>query len=137
MHNNMEAHKIVRVTEVEIMDAAYQEGRRITNVLDSLKSDPAARRAFLMKSGNIHFITPDAANARLLEKQLIDAYLADSSGSFQDNVQELRTAGGNYDSLLYTRPVTKKLADGTDSLEGVWNIWLAKKALVMQIGRTK
>lgn len=138
MHENMEAHKIVRVTEVEIMEAAYAEGRRIAHVLDSLANDSTAMRAFLNKEkGRVRFLRPDASNARLLEKQLIDAYLADPSGSFEDNVQELRAPGGNYDSLLYTRPVTTKLPDGSDRLEGVWNIWLPKKELVMDISKRK
>ena len=79
----------------------------------------------------------DAALRRVLEQQLIEAYLADESGSMQDNVQEKRNGQGDYDSLLYTRPVTKTLPDGSEQLEGVWNIWLSKKELILSIGKNK
>lgn len=138
MHENMEAHKIVKVTEVEIMEAAYAEGRRIVHALDSLAGDSVALNTFLKEQkGSVRFLTPDATNARLLEKQLIDAYLAAPGGSLDDNVQELRNDAGKYDSLLYTRPVATRLPDGSDRLEGVWNIWLSKKALVVDISKTK
>ena len=138
MREKMEENKILQITEVEITEAAFAQGREIVETLDSLGKDSARLDAFINRQGGkIRFITPDASNARLLEKQLIDAYLADTSGSFQDNVQKLRTSGGDFDSLLYTKPITKKLPDGSDELEGVWNIWLPKKDLVLAIGRTK
>lgn len=136
MREKMEENKIVRVTEIEITEAAYAEGRDIVKTLDSLGSDSARRDSFLEnQSGRIRFITPDATNAHLLEKQLVDAYLSDTSGAFQDNVQKFRNAEGGFDSLLYTKPITRRLPDGTDQLEGVWNIWLSKKELVVGLGK--
>jgi hypothetical protein len=138
MRERMDENKIVRITEVEITEAAYAKGRTLVKTLDSMASDSAQLEAFLKNQlGRIRFITPDATNARLLEKQLIDAYLADASGAFRDNVQKLRNAGDDFDSLLYTKPVTKKLPDGSDQLEGVWNIWLPKRELVVELGKRK
>lgn len=138
MHEKMEANKIVRVTEVEIMEAAFAEGRETVLKLDSLSADSSALASFLNQhEGRIHFLKPGQSETHMLEKQLIDAYLNDPSGAFQDNVQELRNNQGNFDTLLYTKPVTKKLADGRDELVGVWNIWLPKKELVVGISRER
>jgi hypothetical protein len=136
VRERMEENKIVRVTEAEITEAAYSAGRKLVQTLDSLANDSVQLQAFLnRRPEKIRYLTPDAANARLLEKQLIDAYLADESGSFQDNVQEVRNTQGGSDSLLYTMPVITKRADGIDQLEGVWNIWLSRKALILEMAK--
>lgn len=138
MHEKMEANKIVRVTEVEILEAAFAEGRHTVLKLDSLAADSLALNSFLTQhEGRIHFLKPGQSESHVLEKQLIDAYLNDPSGRFQDNVQELRNNQGDFDTLLYTKPVTRKLADGRDQLVGVWNIWLPKKELVIAISRQR
>jgi len=138
MREKMEENKIVRITEVEILEASFSTGREIVKTLDSLRSDSAKLDSFLKSSKErIRYIEPGRSTARALEQQLIDAYLADESGSLQDNVQKLRNAGGDFDSLLYTKPVVKKLPDGTDHLEGVWNIWLAKKDMVLELTKKK
>lgn len=135
VRERMEKNKIVRLTEAEITEAAYAKGRSLVQTLDSLVNDTARLETFLSKRPEkIRYITPNASNARALEKQLIDAYLADESRTYQDNVQNVRNTQGDFDSLLYTRPVTRKLSDGTDQLEGVWNIWLSRKALILDMG---
>lgn len=138
MHEKMEENKIVHVTEAEITEAAFDRGRTAVKTLDSLGSDSVAVEAFIRSyRGSVHFIKPGDETIRLLEQQLIDAYLGDPSGSFQDNVQAVRNEKGDTDSLLYSKPVLRKLPDGQDALLGVWNIWLSKKELVKEIGRTK
>lgn len=138
MREKMELNKIVRVTEAEITEAAFSEGRKIVRALDSLEADSSKLIAYIRKhNGKIHYVKPGASNARALEQQLVEAYLADESGSMQDNVQEKRDELGNYDSLLYTKPVTKKFPDGSEELEGIWNIWFSKKDLVIAIGKTR
>lgn len=138
MREKMEENRILRVTEAEIMEAAFTEGRSTVAKLDSLDSDSLRLKSFLDENqGRIHFLKPGSPTAHMLEKQLIDAYLADASGTFQDNVQEVRNQGGDSDTLLYTKPVTRKLSDGREELLGVWNIWLPKRELILEIGRTR
>jgi hypothetical protein len=138
MIEKMEENKIVRVTEVEITEAAFEEGRTLVRKLDSLRHDSAALKGFIQdQSASIRFLVPGQTTGHLLEQQLIDAYLADPTGSSQDNVQKVRKDQGDFDTLLYTKPVLKKLADGSDELIGVWNIWLPKKELVRQIGKSR
>jgi hypothetical protein len=138
MKENMELNKIVRVTDAEITEAAFEEGRETLRIIESFKGD-SVRIDSLMKinQGRIRYIRPGISNALELEQQLVDAYLADESGSFRDNVQEVRNASGDFDSLLYSKPHVTKLPDGPDQLNGVWNIWLRKKELVLEIGKTK
>lgn len=138
MIRKMEENKIVRVTEAEITEAAFSAGRQTVSKLDSMSSDSSALESFLKeRQGRIHFLRPGGSEMHVLEKQLIDAYLADFSGGFQDNVQEVRNDQGSADTLLYTKPVTRKLADGREELVGVWNIWLPKKELIVEIGRQR
>lgn len=134
----MEANKIVRVTEVEIMETAFDKGRETVSKLDSLGADSSKLNSFLSRhDGRIHFLKPGQPDSHMLEKQLIDAYLNDPSGAFQDNVQKVRNSQGDFDTLLYTKPVTKKLPDGREQLVGVWNIWLPKKDLIVEISRQR
>lgn len=138
MREKMEENTIIRVTEVEITEAAFDEGRSVVRVLDSLSSDSAKARAFISAyPGDIRFLKPGSGTIRLLEQQLIDAYLADTTGSVSDNVQNVRDENGVTDSLLYTKPVIRKLSDGRDELVGVWNIWLSRRELVKGIGRKR
>jgi hypothetical protein len=138
MREKMEENKIVRVTEAEITEEAYAEGREVVHIMDSLQADSSDLGAFVNHyAGEIRFVRPGEGTVHLLEQQLIDAYLSDPSGAFQDNVQEVRNESGDFDTLLYTKPSTRKLPDGADELIGVWNIWLPKKELVRKIGRRR
>jgi hypothetical protein len=136
MHEQMELHKIVRVTDTEITEAAFARGRAVMSVLDHAKGDPVEIDSVIHAShGTIRWIVPGKGNALALEQQLVDAYIADESGSLQDNVQELRNGQEKSDSILYTKPVVTKLQDGSERLEGVWNIWLSRKQLILAMDK--
>jgi hypothetical protein len=136
MHEQMDLHKIKRVTENEINEAAFAKGREIVKRLETFQGDAGKIDSFIATSKErIRWIVPGAANARELEQQLLDAYINAESGSLQDNVQKLRNADGESDSLLYTKPVVSKMSNGADKLEGVWNIWLSKKQLILSMNK--
>jgi hypothetical protein len=136
MREQMELHKIKRVTEVEITEAAYAKGRAIISALDSIKMDSVKVDSFLQANeGRIRWIEPGKSNAIALEQQLVDAYLADESGGLQDNIQKVRHENIESDSILYTKPVVVKMQDGSERLEGVWNIWLSKKQLILAMDK--
>ena len=138
MREKMEMNKIVRVTEVEITEAAFSRGRQIVKTLENLNNDSAKLNSFLeMNKEWVRYVEPRKSGARQLEQQLMEAYLADKSAWHQDNVQKQRNDGGDFDSLLYTKPVVRELPDGGEQLEGVWSIWLPKKDLIMDIGKNK
>jgi hypothetical protein len=136
MREQMELHKIKRVTDTEITEAAYARGRELFGLLEKNKSDSVTMDSIITASdGRIRWIVPGKGNAIALEQQLVDAYLADESGSMQDNVQELRKGQEKSDSILYTKPVVTKLNDGSEKLEGIWNIWLSKKELILAMDK--
>ncbi len=139
LKEQMELHEIRRVTEAEITEAAFARGRKIMATIANLEADSVRIDSFIReKKGRIKLIEPgNTKTALALEQQLIDAYIAAGSGSLQDNVQDVKNADGDSDSILYTKPVVKKLDDGTEKLEGVWNIWLSKKDLILSMDKKK
>lgn len=138
MHEQMDMHKIMRVTEVEITEAAFAKGRETIQALERFQGDSTRLDSVIkINYGRVRYIQPGKSNALALEQQLIDAYLADESGSLHDNVQKLRNADGDFDSVLYTKPVMTRLSDGSEKLDGVWNVWLPKKQLILEIGKKK
>jgi hypothetical protein len=136
MKEQMELHKIKRVTDSEITAAAFEKGRTIMKVIYDQKGD-SSKIDSVVKSyaGRVRWLVPGKNNALALEQQLIEAYLADATGSVQDNVQKVRNAEGDSDSLLYTKPVVVKLPDGVEKLEGVWNIWISRKQLILAMDK--
>lgn len=127
--------EIKRVTEPQLTEAAFEEGRRLVGALEKLGSDSMLIDSALeAHGGRIRFITPGGEVNHILEQQLIDAYLASGVDEEVDNVQILRDASGrSTDSLLYTKPVIVHQPDGIDRLVGVWNIWLSRKEIVLNM----
>lgn len=125
-------HEIKKVSELEITEAALEKGRSIVKTMEG-GTDKVDLDSLMASTGStIKFLTP-GAHALEIEKQLIDAYVAAEPGSQVENLQPIRKADGTVDSLLYTQPKLSKQPDGTDKLEGVWNIWLSQKEIVLSI----
>ncbi|HYG04420.1 MAG TPA: hypothetical protein VD927_18365 [Chryseosolibacter sp.] len=132
MREQMELHKIRKVSEVQITEAAYAEGRKIIALINDNPSDSIKIDSLIKASGGrVRWVAPKSTNAHLLEQQLVEAYLNNESANMQDNVQKFRNGAIESDSILYTFPVMIKRADGSDELKGVWNIWLSKKQLIL------
>jgi hypothetical protein len=129
---DMEQHKIVRVTDAEITEAAFVQGRKVMKDLDKM----SARHEKIDSLSNankikVKWLVPGATNALEIERQLVEAYLASSiNGGMEDNVQRLDT-----DSLLYTQPVTEKLPDGSETVKGIWSIRFSKKELILGMNK--
>jgi hypothetical protein len=116
------------------MEAAFARGRLTVETLERLKGDSVRTDSILKaEQGKIRWIVPGQSSIHETEQQLIDAYLSAETGGQQDNVQKIRNTQGESDSLLYSKPVITRLPDGTDRLEGVWNIWLSKKQIILSM----
>ncbi len=134
MRENMELHKIKKISDAEITEAAYAEGRRIVAGLEQAVNDSAKLSAALSSyNGRVRLIRPGKDNAMAIEQQLVDAYLADESGGAQDNIQKIRRNNVDTDSILYTKPALIKMPDGSERLEGIWSIWLSKKDIIIKM----
>lgn len=128
MREASEQQAIVKVTESEILDAAFAKGR---DVLAQLKNTlPDTARVEREQSVEIHWLSADATHGLEIEQQLIEAYLNSllTDSPLQDNVQK----AGN-DSLVYTTPVVITRADSSIEIRGTWNVWMSKKQLILSM----
>jgi hypothetical protein len=134
LHEGMDKQKIVKLSDSEIMTASLDQGRLIFDALKKLEFNPSKVDSVSKKyEVKIRWITPGAGDALEVENQLIEAYVVGAeTGSVQDNVQELHgNTSSSYDSLLYSRPIVTPMADGAVNVEGVWNIYMSKKNIVL------
>lgn len=121
----MAASQIKKVTEAQIIEAALEQGRGLSGLL--LKKHNADSLA-LASNTKIKWLVAGQSNATEIENQLIEAYIAQTSGGTLDNVQKIGT-----DSLLYTIPVIEKRGDGIDEVLGIWSICFSRKQIVLGI----
>jgi hypothetical protein len=130
MREASEQQAIVKVSEAEIMDAAFAKGR---NVIERLKkSNPDTGMVSVEENVRVHWLAPGKARGLEIEQQLIEAYLTSmlSGVPLQDNVQPI-----GEDSLLYTNPVVTTRADSSIEIKGTWNIWMSKRAVIMSMNK--
>jgi len=138
LHEGMEDQKIIKLSDSEIVTASLERGRAVYSAMEnvdfaSVKLDSLERHYRV----RIALITPGASNALEIENQLIEAYVAGAeAGSVQDNIQKLHQTNISdaYDSLVYTKPKLSPLPDGAVKVEGIWNIYLAKKDVIRSAG---
>ena len=136
----MEQQKIVRVTDAEILTEATKTGKAVLSAVQSegdrhrLDSLERARKV------NIRFLVPGESNARAIEQELIEAYITGiADGTSGENLQKLWTneQKSDYDSLLFSSPQLRVNGDGVEELEGIWNIYIARKDIILEIGRQR
>jgi len=141
LHEGMDQQQIVRLSDSEIVTASLEQGRIVFAALDQVKFNPAKVDSIAARYHvRLRWIVPGSADALEIENQLIEAYVIGAeTGSTQDNIQKLRTLpqADEYDSLLYSRPLVKPIADGAINVEGVWNVYIAKKDIILSVAKRK
>ena len=137
----MEEQKIVRITEPEIMNASLEKGQAIVESLEakpfSAQRIDSVQRAEHVK---VRYVVPGAGNALAVEQELIEAYIAAmTTGAPEANLQKIYSTDrkDQFDTLLYSKPAVSTLADGTEQLDGIWNVYIPKKAIVLSISKEK
>lgn len=130
MREASEQQTIMKVTEAEIMDAAFAKGRSVMNRLN--KNNPDTSKVSTEEIVRIHWLVPGKAHSLEIEQQLIEAYLNSllTGTPLQDNVQKI-----GEDSLLYTNPVVLTRADSSIEIKGTWNIWMSKRELILAMNK--
>ncbi|MBL7839061.1 MAG: hypothetical protein JNJ75_02865 [Cyclobacteriaceae bacterium] len=130
MREAREQQAIVKVTESEIMDAAFAKGRDVMSQLKQVNPDTG--KVSTDEKVRIHWLAPGKAHGLEIEQQLIEAYLNSmlSGVPLQDNVQKI-----GEDSLLYTNPVVITRADSSIEIKGTWNVWMSKRELIIAMGK--
>jgi hypothetical protein len=141
LRDEIEDYKITQVSDAEIVTAAMEEGQKIFEALKKSDFSPASSdRLARERKVRIRYIKPGTGDALDVENQIIQAYIVGSvTGATQDNIQKLRSGAAtslqDYDTLLYSRPVVTPLPDGSVNVEGVWNIYLAKREVVRVLSK--
>jgi hypothetical protein len=138
----MEMEKIVRATDSEILAVALDKGHA---TFEALKSTAfAADKIDSIEKAlqvRINFIVPGKNNALAIEQEMIDAYINSIAlgGANQENLQKVwtDTQKKNYDSVMYSQPKLLTRTDGVEELQGIWSIFIAKRDIVLTIGRTQ
>lgn len=137
LKEGMADQKIVQVSDSDIVMAAHEQGKKIYEQLEKVQFNPTGVDSIANHYRvKIKWVVPGAGNAQETEQQLIDAYVMGiATGSLQDNIQRLHRSADQtaYDSLLYSRPKVSPMPDGVEQLEGIWNIYLSKKQIVLSI----
>lgn len=135
LREGMEQNKIVKVTDDEIVATGLDEGRAIFATLEKGKfSAKTIDSLSVVKAVRIHWAKPGDAGAQAVEQQLIDAYINSIvTGDLQDNIQKLYREQDpkNYDTLVYSKPIITVMDNGVENLDGVWNIYLSKRSIVI------
>lgn len=138
LHEGMDNQKILKVSDSEIVAASLDQGRTIFAGMEKFGfRDSKVDSIALHHHVKIKWLAAGTSNSLEVESQMIEAYvLGAETGSAQDNIQQLRRSQSNgYDSLLYTRPVITSMEDGVVKVEGVWNIYLSKKDVILGLGK--
>ncbi|MCO5270160.1 MAG: hypothetical protein M9954_00695 [Cyclobacteriaceae bacterium] len=126
------AHEIVKISDAEITEAAYQYGRAIS--AEIRKSDlphlgtPFADSLQQKYQVKIHLLFPDGPHLMGLEQQLVEAYKAASGKDLTDNVQKIEK-----DSLLYTWPITESPPGKPAVFLYAVGISMPKKAVILSM----
>jgi hypothetical protein len=130
MHEAAEQQAIVKISDAEITDAAFEKGRLASENLTQTTADSLAKALEV----EIHWLPAGSkANSLAVEQQLMDAYLNSvvTGTPIRDNVQNV-----GQDSVLYTKVVVFTHPDSTIEIKGTWNIWMSKKQLVLGMRKT-
>jgi len=134
LNERRKSDEIKRVTEGELMSAAFTYGRSIADVLT--KRDPSLVNQVLIDSLETAFnvkitsIKPGDSLLLGIEQKLIEAY---TSGAGQvdlpDDVQKLEKT----DSILYTKPLVRERPDGSVEFTRALSIHMPTRSVVLSI----
>lgn len=136
----MEEQKIVKVSDAEILSEASRKGQSVFSALHPQMDPERIDSLERAQKVNIRFLVPGEANARAIEQDLIEAYITGiAAGTSGENLQKIWTneKKSDYDSLLFSRPQLRINADGVEELEGIWNIYISRKNIILDIGRER
>lgn len=133
LHDGMEKQKIVKISDAEIVSAAMEQGRAFYKAIEKTSFDEKKIDSIAsMYKVKVVRLDINSANAKEMEKQLLDAYIsAAATGSIPDNIQKVHKENETeYDSLIYSKPIVV-MKDEVENVTGVWNIYLAKKQVII------
>jgi hypothetical protein len=127
---SMEEGEIKKLTESQIIDAAFTYGRSTAIIVeqkDKLLTDSVLLDS-IAKANRVEIISLQADNPqlRMVERQVLEAYLEGTGAS--ENVQKMGS-----DTLIYTKPVFREHPDGSTEFLKAICIRMTRKQIVLSI----
>ncbi|NOS93062.1 MAG: hypothetical protein HOP30_14155 [Cyclobacteriaceae bacterium] len=128
-----EQSQIKKISEADITEAAFANGRIITTLLE--KRDKQLKNSALIdsleKAFNVEIIDMQTNDStlRAIEQKVIEAYIGGgSSASLSDNVQKM-----GKDSMLYTKPLMLEKKDGSVEFTKALGVRMSKQNVIRSI----
>lgn len=128
-----EESQIKKISEADITEAAFTNGRAISTVLE--KRDNQLKNKALIdsleKAFNVEIISlqTNDSTLRAIEQKIIEAYIAGgASTSLSDNIQKM-----GKDSILYTKPLMLEKKDGSVEFTKALGIRMSKRNVIRSI----
>lgn len=130
LKDEMKASEILKISEAEIIEAAFNYGRNLSDKIKKVADlkDPAVAVLETDYHVVIYQLEPGDSLLRTIEQQLIEAYTSAQGIELTDNVQKI---GG--DTLLYTYPVMVTRLDGSEQFMYALGIRMAKKDVILSM----
>ncbi len=129
----MELNQVRKVSEAQITDEAYRQGRDIAAIFEA--KDQSVSNEHLIDSiqqiydVEIISMTPNDSLLRSIERQIIEAYTSGTDvSSLGDNIQKMGA-----DSILYTKPLMIQKPDGTVAFSKALGVRMLKKKIILSI----
>lgn len=131
--DEMDAGKIQRVTEAELINGGFSFGRSLTQVIEKSDKYYVNRKILdsIERKYDIRIFKLQENDSTLfeIERKILEAYLSGSTEvTLDDNIQITDT-----DSILYTKPILRTQPDG--SLEFLYAIGIKapKRTIVLTL----
>jgi hypothetical protein len=130
IQQSMEAGEIKKVSEAQIIEAAFDFGRNLASIL--VQEDKTLANQAVMDSLSAAYqveiisLQPENGSLRNVERQVMEAYA--ESNDANDNIQKMGP-----DSLLYTKPMLNENPDGTNRFQKAVGIRMTRKQIVLSI----
>jgi hypothetical protein len=127
----MELNTIKKVSDAQLTEAAFEMGRSLAATIEKFSMNDKRRIDSLQNAYGVRILPLQPGDSLLLEleRQIVEAYTTGSNQvPLNDNIQSLGT-----DSLLYTKPVMKQLANGAIQFSYALGIHLSKRQVVLGI----
>jgi hypothetical protein len=136
----MEHQKIVKVSDADILAEALKKGQYVLSAVHPEMDQQRIDSLEHAEKVNIRFAVPGTSNARTIEQELIEAYVTGiADGTSGENLQKIWTNDrkNDYDTVLFSKPQLRMKSDGVEELVGIWNIYIARKDIILDIGRNR
>ena len=132
LKEGMKANEIMKISQAEITEAAFQYGRLIASEVKELPDTHNTKINEMEKNYHVTIFPLAPGDSLLLsiEQQLIEAYTSAKNIKLSDNIQKI-----GKDSLLYTTPIMSTLPDGSMQFEYALGIRMPLKQVILSINK--